>query len=55
MSTQLENHRPQFKLVHQLGDDIIAKSVAKDTSYVNTVLNNVDINWKALKDLLELR
>ncbi|XP_071485326.1 microtubule-actin cross-linking factor 1, isoforms 6/7-like [Diadema antillarum] len=55
LSTQLDAHRPNFKLVHELGEEIVTQTKAKDTSYVNAVLANVDKNWKDLQDLLSLR
>ncbi|XP_041483740.1 microtubule-actin cross-linking factor 1-like isoform X4 [Lytechinus variegatus] len=55
MNTQIEAHRPQYKLVHELGEEIVNKTKAKDTSYVNAVLANVDKNWKDLQDLKDLR
>ncbi len=54
-TNQLEEHRPQYKLIHQLGEDIVKRTKAKDTSHVNAVLSNVDTNWKTTSDLLELR
>lgn len=50
-----DQQQDQYQLVRELGEEIVKRSKAKDTSFVTGVLNNVDVNWKSLSDLLELR
>ncbi|XP_033113685.1 microtubule-actin cross-linking factor 1-like [Anneissia japonica] len=52
---QMGENRLRLKRVHSIGDGMVRDSKAVDTSYITTVMRNVDLNWRSLDELLAKR
>lgn len=55
MKHRRDNQASQFKRIHQLGDDLINNSKVNDSSFVATVMANLDDNYNDFEDALQQR
>lgn len=55
MQHRRDTHVAQFKRIHQLGEELINSSKVNDSSFVATVMANLDENYNDFEDALQQR
>nr|XP_006815523.1 PREDICTED: dystonin-like [Saccoglossus kowalevskii] len=55
VASETKSKKPEFEQVKKHGDELLKDPKANDTEQVSEILNNVNKNWEALQDALDMK